>query len=55
MKTWRLQTDLVRDPQPRQSLNYPDGYIDEEAGELVFLWEDAVRVFLCRLPLDVAR
>jgi len=49
-----VKTDLVRDPNPRQALNYPDGYIDEEAGQLVFLWEDAHTVFFCRLPLDVA-
>jgi hypothetical protein len=54
MKTWQVKTDLVRDPNPRQALNYPDGYVDEEAGELVFLWEDAYTVFFCRLPLDVA-
>jgi predicted neuraminidase len=53
MKTWYVKTDLVRDPNLGQPLNYPDGYIDEEAGQLVFLWEDAHSVFFCRLPLDV--
>jgi hypothetical protein len=51
MKTWPVKLDLVRDPNPVQALNYPDGYIDEKARQLVFVWEDAYSVFFCRLPL----
>lgn len=53
MKTWPVKVDLVRDPNPKQALNYPDGYIDEAAQELVFVWEDAFSVFFCRLPLSL--
>lgn len=53
MKTWPVKVDLVTDPNPRQALNYPDGYIDEAAQELVFVWEDAYSVFFCRLPLSL--
>ncbi|WP_165067879.1 exo-alpha-sialidase [Paludisphaera rhizosphaerae] len=51
MKTWETKVDLVADPS--SNLNYPDGYIDEEAGEIHFAWEDAVRVYLMRVPMDV--
>ena len=53
MRTWPVKVDLVRDPNPKQALNYPDGYIDEAAQELVFVWEDAFSVFFCRLPLSL--
>jgi hypothetical protein len=57
MKTWNVKVDLVwndtEDVSQMRSLNYPEGYIDEERGELVFVWEDAYRVYFNRLPLDL--
>ncbi len=53
MQTWRVKADLVRDPQPNAWLNYPDGFIDEEAGQLVFCWEDIQRLYVMRVPLDL--
>jgi hypothetical protein len=57
MKTWSMKVDLVcnstDNPDEMRSLNYPEGYIDEERGELVFVWEDAYRVYFNRLPLDL--
>lgn len=53
MQTWPIRIDLVRDSNPAQSLNYPDGFIDEAKGEIVMCWEDAVRVYLTRIPLDI--
>jgi hypothetical protein len=53
MRSWRVKVDLVRDPAPNVSLNYPDGYVDEERKELHFAWEDTVRVYLVRVPMDV--
>ena len=49
METWESKTDLVSDPEGL--LNYPDGYLDEDAGEVHFAWEDAFRVYLARVPL----
>lgn len=51
MKTWPIQVELVRHPDAGVSLNYPDGFIDEEAGVLRFLWEDVRRVYLMTVPL----
>jgi hypothetical protein len=45
--------DLVRDPKPNAWLNYPDGFIDEEAGQLVFCWEDIQRLYVMRVPMDI--
>jgi len=53
MCTWKTKVELVRDANPAQSLNYPDGFIDEERGEIVMCWEDAVRVYLTRIPLNI--
>jgi len=53
MQTWDVQVDLVKDSAPKASLNYPDGYIAEERGELHFAWEDGRRVYLARMPLDI--
>lgn len=53
MKTWRVKADLVKDSAPNVSLNYPDGYVDEERRELHFAWEDAFRVYLMRVPMDL--
>jgi hypothetical protein len=54
MRTWRIKADLVTDPRPQASLNYPDGFIDEGAGEIVFCWEDVQRLFLVRVPLTIS-
>jgi len=54
MRTWPVRVDLVRDPNPRASLNYPDGYLDEARGVLHFAWEDAARVYLMTVPLDIS-
>ncbi len=54
MKTWSVKVDLVRDDAPGASLNYPDGFLDEAAGQLVLAWEDTRRVFLMRVPMDIA-
>lgn len=53
MRTWPVRVDLVRDADPARSLNYPDGFIDETRREIVICWEDAIRVYLCRIPLDI--
>ena len=53
MRTWRVRLDLVKDSRPNVSLNYPDGFLDEAAGELVFCWEDTERLFVMRVPMDV--
>jgi hypothetical protein len=52
MRTWSVKVDLVRDSS-RASLNYPDGYLDEERHELHFAWEDTRSVFILRVPMDV--
>lgn len=53
MKTWSVKADLVRDAETNASLNYPDGFIDEDRREIVMCWEDATRVYLMRFPLDI--
>jgi predicted neuraminidase len=53
MRTWGVKVDLVKDSAPNVSLNYPDGYVDEERKELHFAWEDTVRVYLVRVPVDI--
>ncbi|NOZ24330.1 MAG: exo-alpha-sialidase [Planctomycetes bacterium] len=53
METWKVRADLVKDPNPKASLNYPDGYVDEERGELHFAWEDGRSVFLVRAPMGI--
>ena len=54
LASWSVQVDLVRDANPSVSLNYPDGYLDEAAGVLRFVWEDTQRVWLMSVPLDIA-
>lgn len=54
MKTWDVKVELVRDANEKASLNYPDGFIDEDRKEIVLCWEDAMRVYLMRLPLEIA-
>lgn len=53
MKTWPIKVELIRDADPKACLNYPDGFIDEERKEIVMCWEDAVRVYITRIPLDI--
>jgi hypothetical protein len=53
MKTWPIRVDLVRDRRPRASLNYPDGFLDEEAGLIRFLWEDTYAVHFMNVPMDI--
>jgi len=53
MKTWATQAELVRHPSPQASLNYPDGFLDEEAGVIRFLWEDIYRVYLMAVPMNI--
>ena len=54
MQTWDVKVDLVKDSAKNVSLNYPDGYLDEEKRELVFVWEDTKSVFLMRVPMNIA-
>ncbi len=51
MRSWSVKVDLVKDSA--RNLNYPDGYLDEEARELRFAWEDAYSVYIMRFPMDV--
>lgn len=51
MRTWRTKVDLVVDPNA--SLNYPDGFIDEERGLIRFAWEDGRSVYIMEVPLDI--
>ena len=53
MCSWTVKVDLVRDDNPSASLNYPDGYLNEERGELVLVWEDTYSVFLLRVPMNI--
>lgn len=55
LKSWDLQTDLIRDENPDACLNYPDGFIDEEARQIVLCWEDVFRVYLMRIPFEIGR
>ena len=50
MKTWSVKVDLVQD---KVSLNYPDGFLDEDKREFVLTWEDARKVYLMRVPMDI--
>jgi hypothetical protein len=54
MRTWPVKIELIRDSRSDANLNYPDGFIDEERGEILMCWEDAVRVYLTRIPLDIS-
>ncbi len=51
MASWQTKVDLVIDENA--SLNYPDGFLDEERRELHFAWEDARRVYIMRVPMDI--
>jgi predicted neuraminidase len=51
MRTWRTKVDLVSDTE--RNLNYPDGFLDEERGEVRFAWEDAYSVYVAAVPMDV--
>ncbi len=53
LRTWPVKLDLVWEDNPRVSLNYPDGYLDEERGLLHFAWEDARSVYLMKVPMDL--
>jgi hypothetical protein len=53
MKSWEVKVDLVKDTRSNVSLNYPDGFLDEETKTLVFVWEDTRSVFLMRVPMDI--
>lgn len=52
MRTWDVKVDLVIDPE--RNLNYPDGFLDEEAGEIVFAWEDGYHVYMMRAPMAIS-
>lgn len=52
MATWAVKMDVVRrSTDSGAGLNYPSGFLDEEADALRFVWEDAYSVFLMHLPL----
>jgi len=51
MSSWIVKVDLVTDPD--RNLNYPDGFIDEEAGTVRFAWEDGYHVYIASVPLDI--
>ena len=53
MKTWSVKVDLVKELVRGSNLNYPDGFLYEEKRELVFVWEDAKKVYLMRVPMDI--
>lgn len=53
MKTWDVKMDLVKDANKNVSLNYPDGFLDEDKQEFVFVWEDTKSVFLMRVPMNL--
>lgn len=53
MKTWSIKVDLVSNPDRKVSLNYPDGFIDEDAKVIRLLWEDTYHVFLMTVPMDL--
>jgi hypothetical protein len=53
MQTWPVRVDLIRDRRPRSSLNYPDGFLDEKAGMIRFLWEDTYAVHFTSVPMDI--
>jgi len=51
MHSWPVRVDLVTDEQ--RNLNYPDGYLDEEAGEVRFAWEDGHSVYLAQVSMEI--
>ena len=51
MLTWKVKMDLVVDPNA--SLNYPDGFIDEERREIHFAWERRKRVYIMAFLWDI--
>jgi predicted neuraminidase len=51
MRTWQTKVDLIADTE--RNLNYPDGFLDEERGEVRFAWEDAYSVYIAAVPMDV--
>ena len=53
MKTWAVKVDLVKDPNPRAGVQYPDGFLDEQQNMLILAWEDGKRVYLMRVPMDI--
>ena len=53
MRSWPVRVDLVRDHRPGASLNYPDGFLDEDARVIRFLWEDTHAVHLMSVPMDI--
>jgi hypothetical protein len=54
MATWAIKIDLVRKKEPaKHGLNYPSGFLDEEADVLRFVWEDSHSVFFMSVPLDM--
>ena len=53
MNTWDIKVDLVKDANPHASLNYPDGYLNEDTGEIDLCWEDAYSVYRMRIPMDI--
>ena len=55
MKSWSVKIDLIRDSRADATLNYPDGFVDEDNNQLVFVWEDMHSVFLTQVPLDISQ
>jgi hypothetical protein len=53
MQSWPTRVDLVRDTAPGVSLNYPDGYLDEEHQQLDLVWEDTYSVYRLQVPMDI--
>ena len=51
MRTWPIREDLVIRAAGSHGLNYPSGYLDEEADLLRFVWEDSHSLFLADFPL----
>jgi hypothetical protein len=53
MRTWPVKVDLVKTSREKVGLNYPSGFLDEAAGQLRFVWEDAESLFFVECPLDI--
>lgn len=53
MKNWSAKFDLVKDTALSASLNYPDGYLDEENGRIDLVWEDAYSVYRMQVPMNI--
>jgi len=51
MQSWQKKQELVRDDTPGVSLNYPDGYLDEERKVIDFVWEDTYHVYRMQIPV----